>query len=96
MQAMETDPFGFICTTPEEAAQVLRARQDSLPDEECRVCGGTGSRQEPPQVGPGNLPCNACGGTGRVRPFETNYGFDVDTVREFAEFLRDCGGFEIW
>ena len=24
------------------------------------------------------------------------YGFDLATAREFAAFLADCGGFEIW
>ena len=40
--------------------------------------------------------CNGCRGMG-VRPsFGTHYPFEVDNVREFAEFLADCGGFEIW
>lgn len=39
--------------------------------------------------------CNACNGTGHVRPFESQYPFDVDNVREFADFLRDSGGFSI-
>jgi len=40
--------------------------------------------------------CNGCRGEGRVEHFLTNYDFSVDNVREFAEFLLDCGGFEIW
>ena len=39
--------------------------------------------------------CNSCGGIGKVEPFSLNYDFTVDNVREFAEFLLDCGGFEI-
>jgi hypothetical protein len=43
-----------------------------------------------------DLPCNGCHATGKVRPSECNYPFDVANVERFAEFLRDCGGFEIW
>ncbi len=39
--------------------------------------------------------CNSCGGIGKVEPFALSYDFTVDNVREFAEFLLDCGGFEI-
>lgn len=42
-----------------------------------------------------NNGCNACKGTGKVRPFQTSYSFDESDVREFAEFLENCGGFEI-
>jgi hypothetical protein len=39
--------------------------------------------------------CNACHGYGTQAHFGTNYPFDVDNVQEFAEFLVDCGGFQI-
>lgn len=39
--------------------------------------------------------CNGCGGEGTKDPWERNYPFEVENVREFAEFLADCGGFEI-
>lgn len=39
--------------------------------------------------------CNGCGGSGKKEPWESNYYFDADDVVEFAEFLKDCGGFEI-
>ena len=39
--------------------------------------------------------CNRCGGLGKVEDFATNYSLDEDDVKEFAEFLADCGGFEI-
>lgn len=39
--------------------------------------------------------CNGCDGKGSKRPFETAYGIDLDDLREFADFLADCGGFEI-
>ena len=39
--------------------------------------------------------CNACHGHGKVQHFATNYPFAVENVREFAEFLIECDGFEI-
>lgn len=39
--------------------------------------------------------CNGCNGEGKHSSFNTNYPFSVDNVREFAEFLVDCGGFRI-
>lgn len=39
--------------------------------------------------------CNGCHGEGMVDPYDTHYPFEVHNVREFAEFLLDCGGFEI-
>jgi hypothetical protein len=41
------------------------------------------------------LLCNACDGKGEVPDVETHYPFDEDNVREFAGFLRVCGGFRI-
>lgn len=66
----------------------------AIPDEDCEVCGGTGHRAAPPVTGPGPVDCNGCQGTGRRRPSETWYPFSADNVREFAEFLKACGGFE--
>lgn len=39
--------------------------------------------------------CNACRGQGQTTSWDTNYPFSIDNVREFAEFLLDCGGFQI-
>jgi hypothetical protein len=42
-----------------------------------------------------SMPCLFCDGRGFHRPsFATP--FSVENVRNFAAFLRDCGGFEIW
>lgn len=40
--------------------------------------------------------CTACNGMGRRVSIYTSYSFDEENVREFAEFLADCGGFSIW
>ena len=65
------------------------------PDQDCAICAGTGKRKAVPQMGAGDQPCNGCDSSGQVRPWSANYPFDEDNVREFAAFLRDCGGFEI-
>lgn len=39
--------------------------------------------------------CNGCGGSGSREPFETNYYLEPEDIKEFAEFLAECGGFEI-
>ena len=40
--------------------------------------------------------CNGCHGEGLCDHPDTSYGFWTDNVVQFAAFLRDCGGFEIW
>lgn len=39
--------------------------------------------------------CNSCSGVGKKEPFVKNYSTSVEDIREFADFLADCGGFEI-
>lgn len=39
--------------------------------------------------------CNACDGIGTKESWLTSYPFDVDNVARFAEFLENCGGFQI-
>jgi hypothetical protein len=39
--------------------------------------------------------CNGCEGVGKKEPFIKNYSTSLDDIREFADFLADCGGFEI-
>jgi hypothetical protein len=67
-----------------------------LPDEQCSWCEGTGQRPEPSNNGAGVTQCNRCKGTGIARPWITLYHFDERDVREFAEFLKHCGGFVIY
>ena len=40
--------------------------------------------------------CNGCSGEGLCDHPDTSYGFWADNVAEFAAFLADSGGFEIW
>jgi hypothetical protein len=80
----------------QEWKDLHEADKARLPDEECRICGGTGKRLPPPNCGPGDLPCNGCDGHGKHRPHECEYTLDLEDLREFAEFLKACGGFAIW
>lgn len=90
--ALQTEiDAGRTATTEKEYTAGLEA----MPDENCKICGGTGKRAEPPACGPGTLPCNGCDHTGKVRPSQCNYPFSAENVQEFVNFLRDCGGFEI-
>ena len=68
---------------------------DAQEDEECNICDGTGNRQEPPETGAGDVKCNGCQGKGTVRPFNTQYPFDIENVQEFIKFAAQSGGFTI-
>ncbi len=39
--------------------------------------------------------CNGCNGEGKRDAWETSYYLDLDDLAEFADFLENCGGFEI-
>ena len=74
-----------------------------LPDEVC-WCGGTGKltadqiarRREEGIEARDDETCSHCNGTGTKRPFETWYRADAGAIRNFSEFCRASGGFEIW
>jgi hypothetical protein len=64
---------------------------NSLADETCNLCAGTGRRTDMiVQDG-----CNGCKGKGTRRPSETYYEFIAENVLEFAEFCEASGGFRI-
>ena len=67
----------------------------SIPLVKCDTCGGTGSRKEPPDIGPGTLKCNGCNGVGKRVSMDTWYETNKARIKEFADFLADCGGFRI-
>lgn len=39
--------------------------------------------------------CNSCHGVGKIKPFESNYRFRAEYLREFANFCDKSGGFQI-
>jgi hypothetical protein len=55
---------------------------------------GDGSAAPHPRAGETGW-CNACDGRGVNRPYDTWYEVDLEDVRQFADFLRASGGFEI-
>jgi hypothetical protein len=62
---------------------------------ETRYGLGDGLNHDHPRYGQKGW-CNGCNGVGSRESIRASYGFSVENVREFAEFLQDCGGFEIW
>lgn len=69
------------------------ARLAALPDERCGHCDG--GRREPKARNEQGR-CNHCNGTHEVLHMSRWYQLDLATLREFAQFSRDSGGFEIW
>jgi len=78
---------GDVATYEREYTKEL----ESLPLETCIYCKGTGKRDDEYVKGE----CNVCSGKGKVKNWRTDYPFSVDNVKEFAEFCKDSGGFEI-
>lgn len=88
-----------------EYARRYEVEQAALPDEECKLCHGTGVRTDevgvkygydkPRDEATGTGGCNGCRGAGWVEAWDKNYPFDLENVTAFAQFLRDCGGFAI-
>ena len=77
-----------------EAEYFAKERQvalDAEPDEDCEYCNATGKRDDEYVKGE----CNGCQGKGTRRPWDNNYPFDVDNLKEFAKFCEQSGGFEI-
>jgi len=64
-------------------------RLAAMPDENCRICKGTGRRN-------GEKSCNGCDSKGKVRPNAALYPFSASTVQDFCRFLMTCGGFKIY
>jgi len=63
-----------------------------LPNEVCHCCDGDGKGA---CASEGKDTCHVCKGSGEVEHFGKHYPFDVDNVREFHSFVKNCGGFEI-
>lgn len=84
-------------------AKLYTAEIQGLPRVPCEICGATGRRQQAPRIGPGSYGCNGCGGdyatgasgTGQREDWRAAYPFSLENLREFVEFLTDCGGFRI-
>ena len=62
---------------------------NDLPDNVCSRCNGNNKGHNKMKD------CKLCNGTGKSTNFNKHYPFDVDNVKEFAEFCIESGGFEI-
>lgn len=65
---------------------------DLLPDEDC-YCVTAKHILVPDSENSGV--CRHCSGSLKIPSFLKSYHFDVENVQKFADFLMDCGGFEI-
>lgn len=71
----------------------------AMPMEPCEWCDSTGVRSDEVGVRLGMVErqtCNGCGGKGEREPYARSYFLRVEDLVEFADFLRECGGFEIY
>ena len=62
---------------------------DDLPDDDCGVCNNNNHGHNKKKE------CKRCNKTGKSTNFNKSYSFDIDNVKEFAEFCIESGGFEI-
>ena len=63
---------------------------ESLPDDNCGVCNNNNRGYSKKKD------CKGCDGKGTRDSWEKSYPFYVENVENFAKFLIDSGGFEIW
>jgi hypothetical protein len=86
--------------TTAQAAAAFQELMEAIPDVECRLCKGTGVENPSQARGAGDShngkTCSTCNGTGKERPPNACYRFSTENVQDFANFLRDSGGFVIW
>ena len=62
---------------------------DDLPDSDCMRCNNNNRGHNKKKE------CTNCNKTGKSTNFNKHYPFDIDNVREFAEFCLQSGGVEI-
>jgi len=72
-----------------EYADRYKTNIEALPKVVCTLCNGNnyGNKKK--------KDCHACKRTGEVNDFSSFYPFDVENVKEFAEFCLQSGGFRI-
>tara|TARA_Y100001938_G_scaffold137322_1_gene201316 strand:+ start:1421 stop:2041 length:621 start_codon:yes stop_codon:yes gene_type:complete len=62
---------------------------DDLPDDDCIRCNNNNHGHNKKKE------CTNCDKTGKTKNWNKSYPFDIDNVREFAEFCLQSGGFRI-
>lgn len=79
----------------------------ALPREMCEVCHGKGMRthEDNVRLNVAHMDyfqnwepqkCNGCDGVGTKENWACSYSLEVQDLSEFADFLDECDGFEIW
>lgn len=85
-----------------QVAEYIEKRDHHLadmPDIPCEYCGATGTRTDEVGVKMGMDKkhwCNACDGKGTQQDPRRAYQVSIQDVAEFAEFVRQSGGFSIY
>jgi len=74
--------------------------QQSLPKEPCSPCRGTGvykckTTNDGVEIEE-ERPCGNCDKTGMSEAWAKNYPFALENLKEWQEFLDNCGGFNIY
>lgn len=69
---------------------------DALPLEDCKYCDEDGNRTWDENGLTVVKQCNVCSGSKKVEQFSTWYKMDFELMKEFQQFLENCGGFQIW
>ena len=62
---------------------------EDIPDDDCFRCNNNNRGNNKKED------CTNCNKTGKTTNFNKNYPFDVDNVKDFAEFCIESGGFKI-
>jgi len=80
----------------EQFVNQYEAERKAIPQEDCKYCDENGEREWKQENGePYKKTCNACSGTKKVDSWEAHYPMELNNIKEFTEFLMDCGGFQI-
>jgi len=70
---------------------------NALPLEDCTYCDENGNLSATISSGATSLvQCNTCKGTKKRESILTWYRMNLNLMKEFQQFLENCGGFEIW
>ena len=78
------------CGDVQEHSDMYKAELEALPQVDCYVCDNNNRGYKKKKE------CKACKQTGLKDDWAKSYPFDVENVREFAQFCLESGGFEIW
>ena len=62
------------------------------PLEICDLCSGSGLRN----FEGNDIRCNGCEGKGKKKSVDSWYNLDIQNIKNFIEFLNNCGGFQIF